>query len=382
MHSISPSILHVSQPTEGGVCRCVRELVADQLDRGWQVAVASPGGVLEDAVRELGARHVQWRTGRAPGPATWFETARLRQVVWETRPDLVHLHSSKAGLAGRLAIRGRLPTIFQPHGWSFYPLHGPLRRAAVAWERLGAHLAHVVLCVSETERRRGEAAGIRANWHVVSNGVDVRELLPASDADRAAARRTLDLGEGPLIVCLGRICTAKGQDVLVEAWPRVTGGVPEAQLVLVGDGEDAERLRSTAGEGIVFAGQRDDATDWLTAADVVAAPSRWEGMSFAMLEAMASARSLVITDVPGARDALGDGAAGIVPLGDQRALAAAIIARLLDPGLAAAEGTAARARVERFHDIRDATRGVAELYAALLGALLPGAPDAEVAAAR
>jgi glycosyltransferase involved in cell wall biosynthesis len=362
-----PSILHVSQPTEGGVCRCVRELVADQLERGWQVAVASPGGELEDEVRKLGATHLHWSAGRAPGPATALETVRLGPVLQQASPQVVHLHSSKAGLAGRVALRGRLPTVFQPHGWSFYPLRRPLRSAAIAWERLGAHWAHVVLCVSETERRWGEAAKIRAYWHVVPNGVDVRELLPASDAARAAARRRLELGEGPLVICLGRICRAKGQDFLVEAWPRVLGRVPEARLVLVGDGEDAEALRGRAGEGIVFAGLRSDVADWLAAADVVAAPSRWEGMSFAMLETMASGRSLVMTDVPGARDALGADAAGIVPRGDARLLAAAIIERLLDPALAAAEGSAARARVERFHDIRDATAGVAELYAGMLG---------------
>jgi glycosyltransferase involved in cell wall biosynthesis len=374
----TPSILHVSQPTEGGVCRCVSQLVTDQLARGWEVAVASPEGVLANEVRELGARHLHWRGGRAPGPATAIETARLAKVVQETKPSLVHLHSSKAGLAGRLALRGRLPTIFQPHGWSFYPLHGPLRRAAIAWERLGAHLAHVVLCVSESERRRGEAARIRANWHVVPNGVDVREALATTAAHRTAARHRLELGEGPLVICLGRICPAKGQDLLVEAWPRVTGRVPDAQLVLVGDGQDAEQLRRRAGDGIVFAGQRDDPEDWLAAADVVAAPSRWEGMSFAMLETMAAERSLVITDVPGARDALGDGAAGIVPVGDVRTLAAAIIARLLDPDLAAEEGATARARVQRFHDVRDTTRRVAELYEALLGV----ASSAGVATAR
>ena len=136
-------------------------------------------------------------------------------------------------------------------------------------------------------------------------------------------------------------------------------------------------MQRRAAERIVFAGARTDAPDWLAAADVVAAPSRWEGMSFAMLETMASARSLVMTDVPGARDALGADAAGIVPVGDQRAIAAAIIARLLDPELAAAEGSTARSRVERFHDIRDATSGVAELYGELLGIPHAGAGGVE-----
>jgi glycosyltransferase involved in cell wall biosynthesis len=97
---------------------------------------------------------------------------------------------------------------------------------------------------------------------------------------------------------------------------------------------------------------------------------------------MASARSLVITDVPGARDALGDTVAAVVPLGDLRALAAAITERLLDPALAASEGAAARARVERRYDVRDSTYGVARLYARILDAPLEGLGDAGLAAAQ
>ena len=382
MDPITPAILHISQPVEGGVGRCVRELVADQLERGWAVTVASPGGDLEDAVRGLGAAHVSWPAGRAPGPATAVETMRLRWLFAEHPFALIHLHSSKAGAAGRLALRGRLPTIFQPHGWSFYPLSGALRRAAIAWERIGARWAHAILCVSETERRRGEEAGIRARWEVVPNGIDPRALSPASEVDRTAARARLGLDRSPLVVCLGRICHAKGQDVLLDAWPRVLGRVPQARLALVGAGPDAAALQQRPAERVTFAGERTDAPDWLAAADVVAAPSRWEGMSFAMLETMASARSLVITDVPGARDALGDEAAAVVPLGDLRALAAAIIERLLDPALAAGEGAAARARVERSYDVRDSTDGVARLYARILGAPLEGLGDAELADAQ
>jgi glycosyltransferase involved in cell wall biosynthesis len=376
----TPSILHVSQPVEGGVGRSVRELVADQLRRGWAVAVASPDGELAEAVRELGAEHLLWPAGRAPRPSTALELLRLRRLFGREQFTLVHLHSSKAGLAGRLALRGRLPTVFQPHGWSFYPLSGGLRQAAVAWERLGARWADAVLCVSETERRRGEEAGIGAGWAVVANGVDPRALRAASDEDRGTARRRLGLDESPLVVCLGRICRAKGQDLLLEAWPGVLERVPEARLAFVGGGPDADALRSRPAERVTFAGERTDAPDWLAAADVVAAPSRWEGMSFAMLETMAAARSLVMTDVPGARDALGDGAA-IVPPGDLRALAAAISERLLDPALAEREGADARTRVERSHDVRDSNRGVAEVYARVLGVPLAGLEDPELATA-
>jgi len=380
--ALTPSILHVSQPTEGGVGRCVHALAADQLERGWDVAVASPGGDLEEGVHALGGTHLAWAATRAPGPSTAAETLRLRRLLLERAPTLVHLHSSKAGVAGRLALRGSLPTLFQPHGWSFYPLAGALRRAAITWERAGARWADAVVCVSETERKRGEAAGIRARWEVVPNGVDVRTLTPASEQDRGDARRRLELADGPLVVCLGRICRAKGQDLLLEAWPRVLARVPGATLVLVGGGPDAEEVQGRPAERVSFVGERSDVPDWLAAADVVAAPSRWEGMSFAMLETMASARSLVMTDVPGARDALGERAAGIVPVGDQHALAAAIAERLLDPARAAEEGAAARARVERDHDVRDMTDAFASLYARILGSPLGGLDNARLAAAR
>jgi glycosyltransferase involved in cell wall biosynthesis len=376
---ISPSILHVSQPVEGGVCRAVRELVADQVERGWDVAVASPDGELAAEVAELGATHLPWDAGRAPGPATALETLRLRRLLAAQRPSLVHLHSSKAGLAGRLALRRRVPTIFQPHGWSFYALSGLLRRAAIMWERAGGRWADAVLCVSETERQRGESLGIRARWHVVPNGIDPRQLVPG---DRADARRTLELGDDPLAVCAGRICHAKGQDVLLEAWPRVLERVPRARLVLVGGGPDHDTLKARGGERADFVGLRRDVADWLAAANVVVAPSRWEGMSFAMLETMASARSLVITDVPGARDALGPETPAVVPVGDVDALAAAVAERLLDPALAAREGEALRVRAERDLDIRDTTRRVAELYARVLDTPLAGLEEPELATAR
>src|SRR5207253_2205674 len=102
--------------------------------------------------------------------------------------------------------------------------------------------------------------------------------------------------------------------------------VPGARLALVGDGPDEETLRRRNTPGVLFAGHRDDVPDWLAASDVVAIPSRWEGLSLGMLEAMATARSIVSTDVPGARDAL-PGAA-IVAENDTHALAEALAERL------------------------------------------------------
>src|SRR4051812_26609336 len=113
-------ILHVAQPVIAGVPRVAEALVADQLRRGWHVEVACPDDSdLRPAALAAGAVHHPWAAGRAPGPSTLPETRALARIVAAARPDVVHLHASKAGLAGRLLLRGRLPTIFQPHDWSF-----------------------------------------------------------------------------------------------------------------------------------------------------------------------------------------------------------------------------------------------------------------------
>jgi glycosyltransferase involved in cell wall biosynthesis len=365
--SRSLTILHVSQPTEGGVGRYVADLAADQVSRGWRVLVASPTyGDLAAQAREAGAEHLPWTAGRAPGPGSLLDATRLSRIVRDAKPDLVHLHSSKAGFAGRLALRGRRPTIFQPHAWSFDAVRGPVRPAAIAWERSAARWATILLCVSASERQHGVEAGIQANWRVVPNGIDVSSWPEASDDERSATRKRLDLGELPTVVCVGRLARQKGQDVLLAAWPAVRAQVPQAQLVLVGDGPDAQALRKHADGAVVFAGHRTNVVEWLAAADVVVFPSRWEGMSIGLLEAMACGRSIVATDVPGTREALDDVCGPLVQPEDPDALAAAIVPKLQDPVRAASEGRAARERVEQAYPLGLTRAGVAELYEELL----------------
>ena len=358
------SVLHVSQPAEAGVAHYVLGLIADQQARGWEVSLAAPDwGKLTAEARILGAPCYRWRAARAPGPATVPESLSLGRIVRRVDPDLVHLHSSKAGLAGRLSVRGHLPTIFQPHAWSFDAAEGLVSATALAWERLAARWADVILCVSEAEASRGRTAGVRANYRVIPSGVSLAAWAVRGPQERAEARRRLGLDQGPLAVCVGRLSRQKGQDLLLAAWPLVRERVPEAALVLVGSGPEEGRIRAFQGAGVELVGARDDVLDWYTAADVVVLPSRWEGMSLVPLEAMACARSVVATDVSGAREAIGDDAGVVVAAGDLDGLAEAVAERLKDPSLADAEGRTGRSRVEALFDMRRTTEAVAALYA-------------------
>jgi glycosyltransferase involved in cell wall biosynthesis len=361
------SVLHVTQPTEGGVGRQVLALIADQVERGYDVAVACPPrGELPERISATGVRHFPWTAERFPGPGVALEAAALGRIVRASGADLFHLHSSKAGLAGRLLLRGRRPTLFQPHAWSFEAVNGVVGRAALTWERIAARWAHLVVCVSEGERLRGEESGIHANYRVIPNGVDLEAFPPASPEERHAARTRLGRARAErLVVCIGRLARAKGQDVLLNAWPRVRKRVPDATLVLVGTGPDEGVLRRRATAGVELVGARDDVIDWLAAADVVVQPSRWEAMSLALLEAMARGRSVVATDVAGMPEILAHVDGAVVPVEAPEPLAAAIVERLVDPARAEVEGRENRRLVEGF-DLRRTTEAFASAYRELL----------------
>jgi glycosyltransferase involved in cell wall biosynthesis len=369
------TVLHVTQPVHGGVARVVTDLVRALRRDGTRTVVACPpGGVLGDEAAAAGAEIVAWQAGRGPGRAVLRETADLARIIREVAPDLVHAHSAKAGLAARLAVRGRIPTVFQPHAWSFEAVGGAASLPVLGWERLAARWATRVLCVSEAEQRRGRDAGVDAHWAVVRNGVDLERFgTQDPDAGRRARKELRDLADlpddAPLVVCVGRLCRQKGQDVLLRAWPDVLRVVPDAHLVLVGDGPLGPQLRAARAPQTHFAGHSAETAAWYAAADLAVTPSRWEGMALAPLEAMAAGRPVVLTEVAGARESLppGQAPACLVPPEDPRALAVALVRLLTDRRLAEALGDQARRHVRANHDVRRTTAAVSRLYDELLG---------------
>jgi glycosyltransferase involved in cell wall biosynthesis len=358
-------VLHVAQPVDGGVAGYAVAACLDQLARGWEVAVACPdGGWLPARLAELGVPRLPWAAVRTPGPSSVDEARRLRRLVRGYRPDVVHLHAAKAGLAGRLRRCRGVPVVFQPHGWSWLAATGPVRAASLAWERAAARWTDLTVCVAAQEAEVGRAAGVRGRYAVIRNGVDLNRYRPAGDAARARARRRLDVApDVPLAVCVGRVTRQKGQDVLLAAWPRVRAHCPAALLVLVGDGAGLAGNGAGIGAGIAagitagdvpgvrLAGAVPDVRDWLAAADVVVLPSRWEGLPLAALEALATGRGLVATDIPGLAEVVTPAVGALVPPDHPGALAEQVARRLADPGLARAEGIAAARHAAAF-DIR------------------------------
>jgi phosphatidylinositol alpha-1,6-mannosyltransferase len=197
---------------------------------------------------------------------------------------------------------------------------------------------------------------------VLYPGADLTRFRP--DLPTAELRERYGLRDRPVVVCVSRLVSRKGQDVLIRALPEIRRRAPDATLVIVGGGPAEPRLRALAAAApagsVVFTGQVDE--DELPAhyalGDVFAMPCRTrlagmevEGWGNVFIEAAACGRPVVVGDSGGARESLVDGETGVLVDGrDGRAVAAAVGELLADPGLARAMGDAGRARVERDHD--------------------------------
>ena len=338
------TVLHAVQPTDAGVAGYVAAVAADQLARGWRVVVACPsGGRLAAELTARGVPRLHWPATRSPGSGTVAETWRLRRVIHQVSADVVHLHSAKAGLAGRLALQGRRPTLFQPHGWSWLAVRGAAARVALAWERFASRWTDVVVCVGDGEAAHARHRQMPGRQVVVRNGVDLARFTPTDERARAAARDRLGVSRAaPLAVCIGRVTRQKGQDMLLRAWPQVQQHCPQAQLSIVGDGSLLRTLQGWAPPSVRFVAPVTDPRPWYAAADVVVLPSRWEGLSLTLLEALASGCPVVVSDIPGLADAMTASVGARVEVGNAEGLANAVARRLSDRDLRAHEATAAR----------------------------------------
>jgi glycosyltransferase involved in cell wall biosynthesis len=342
-------VLIVSQPTTEGVAVCVRELVRGAVADGYEVTVACPSaGLLAGWACEHGARWVPLEMRRSPHASDMAAVARIRELSRDQA--LVHLHSSKAGALGRLALaslgRRRPPSVFTPHGWSWL-VGGRLGPAYQIIERALAPVTSAVQAVSEEERACGHAVlGQRPGRFLVNpNGVDPSRFQP----DGPVAARTDD----PLVVSVGRLCRQRAPDIAVAALAIMR--TASVRLRLVGDGEDRNAIERQVvalglGDRVELAGYCPDTAPDLRAADVVVIPSRYDGMALVMLEAMACGAAIVATRVSGS-SCLGD-AGLLVPAEDPRSLAVAVDDLLAAPAERRRLGAAARDRAVQHYSLQ------------------------------
>lgn len=348
-------ILHVSEVHWGGVVSLLREFTAAQVRDGHDVHVLAPAGMSSFPYT---TRH-RWRVSRRQPWTVRRALLDLRDVINEVEPDVVHLHSFVAGLLGRLPTGtsgpAAVPTVYQPHAWSFdvftHPAAGDGMRR---WEAWAAGRTDVIVTNCQQEIEEGRRDGIHAPALALGVAVDMEHFHPVTDAERTRLRARLGLTGERILVCVGRLVRQKGQDLLLRAWEERRP--PGTHLVLVGPG-DTEALRAHAptqwGRTVLAVGEQADVRPWVWASDLLVLPSRYETVAVAVAEAMACGRPVVATAVNGATETVLDGplppAGAVVPVGDMHALLEETSRRLDDASLCRTEGLVGRERaVELF----------------------------------
>lgn len=297
---------------------------------------------------------------------------RLFRHFRRGRFDVVHAHSSKAGGLGRAAARmARVPVVvYTPHAFAFQQkAKAGAGTLYLLLERLARRWTDALVCVSEGERdlavRRGVA--VPGRTFVIPNGVE----LAAADRHLSAVPPAVGGGHGEVVGCVADLRPQKGLQHLVAAAGIVLRRRPRTTFLLIGSGEMGpalEALIEAHGIGanfkIITAGP--PLWEYYARMDVFVLTSLWEGLPYALLEAMAMRRPVVATDVDGSREAVRDGRSGyLVPPGDAEATAAAILRLLEDASLRAAMGAEGRRAVERDYLINRRIRDLEDVYESL-----------------
>jgi glycosyltransferase involved in cell wall biosynthesis len=378
----------------------LRYLLLSQLttlqDRGYTVVGVSAPGTDTAVVEASGIRHESVSMTRRLTPlADALSFLRLYRLMRRRRFTVVHAHTPKPGLLAQVAARlAGVPVVVNTlHGFYFHDrMPRPRRRFYVAIEKIAARCSDLILSQNEEDVETAVREGIapRERLRVLGNGIDLGRFDPARVGADGRRRHREALGlpvDAPVVGFVGRLVAEKGVPELLEAAHLVLERFPQSRFLLVGglDGEKADgispdlaRERGLAG-ACVFTGIRQDMPELYAVMDVFALPSHREGFPRAPMEASAMKVPCVVTDIRGCRQAVTEERNGLlVPVGDIRGLAAAIVRLLEDPGLARRLGEEGRRRaLLEFDERRVASRVLSEYERLLqekgLGARIPSA---------
>lgn len=307
---------------------------------------------------------------------------QLIQLLRSLRPQVLHTHSSKTGILGRIAGRviGVPVVVHTVHGFAFSFTESRLTRAIYhAIEYVGGQLCDALVVLNEADQRFAvERLHVRPERvHLIPNGIDTSTFEGLSREQRQAVRRDLFPNDGDEVVWIGmvgRLWRQKNPECLVRAAIELhRRGCRGFRVILVGDGD----LRGTLEElinrnsisGIVrLLGWREDVPKLLGALDVFVLPSRWEGLPLAIIEAMAAALPVVASDIPGNRDLVSEGVDGhLFRDDDYVGLADHLQSLITQRERARLMGLAGRAKAVREYSLARRTHRVNALYQKLIG---------------
>lgn len=380
-------VLHIITKLEFGGAQANTIYTVSHLDKNLFDAKlsAGPGGILDEKVPPESITYAP-RLARSINPVNDFlALLELRDIIREENPAIVHTHSSKAGILGRLAaLLARVPVIVHTfHGFGFHERQTALKKHFfIVLEKICALFTDSLIFVSSANMdyaRRYNLCGA-GRCSLIRSGIPLKNYpafaKAAADtpaAGRAAKRRELGVPEDAiLIVNLSNLKPQKNPGDFIVAARRLAGARKDAVFMLVGGGEGLEAARACAKEAglerrLLFPGWREDSAEILAAADIFTLTSLWEGLPRSLVEAIRTGLPSVCYKTGGVSDLLYDGANGyMVEQGDLDTFCLRLKELIEKPALRAEMSAKAAAADLSEFDIDYMVRQQEELYLELL----------------
>lgn len=314
-------------------------------------------------------------------PHPWNDMVALiktTRMIRRGNYDIVHTHTAKGGFIGRLAARlaGVPHVVHTLHGVTFHDhIPGPVRRLYILLERYAARHCDVMITVGEDVKRKyiEESIGRPERYITIPSGMDTRAFEDARNDPTGArdeVRAEFGFGESDLVLgMVSRLEPRKGYRFLLEAMSRLAPDFPHLKLLIVGEGDDhseLEHLVRNRGlqERVVFAGYRADVARAISAFDVAALTSLWEGLPRVLVQYSLLEKPIVTFEVEGSREIIDDGVNGyVVPLKDVDALVDRLRRVIGSEDLRTEFGRLSREKVLGRWDVDRMVEQIADVYA-------------------
>ena len=340
----------------GGTARYVSELVEAIPDSKLATGFVQGSEVEDPSVSQLPViriNHLGRKISLVNDYKAWRE---LREAVRECKPEIIHTHTFKAGLIGRL-VRGKHKHILTFHGHLFEDnsFSGLEKKIITLVEKWLAPRANVLVSVGLNvgKELREAGIGVGQKWVSIAPGVEALTLLEKSEA-----RKSIGVNESEMLIgWMARMTSVKNPNLLLQ----VASRLPDVQFVMAGGGDLLETIKSNAPENVKVIGWADAATFW-SAVDIAISTSDNEGMPVALIEAQLAGLPVIATNVGSNSEVIQDEVTGLIASKDVDALVGAVNRFTSLPALMRTQGDKGRERASKEFSLEKMIRSHADLY--------------------